>query len=85
MTSAADLAVLAESRWRGLPLLWQEELRIFIAYAEHRSQALHLDDLELWFERVQRGECPVIGSKCSKPERGSRFCAFHRPGAPPGM
>jgi hypothetical protein len=80
-TSLGDLAA---ALWRGLPLLWQEELRLFELYEAHVGQELTREGLELWMTRVQAGECPVAGSACDKP-RGSRFCAHHRPGALPGM
>lgn len=79
-----SLCASAQALWRGLPFLWQEELRVFQAYACHRGEPARLGDLELWLDRVQEGQCPVVGSSCGKPGPG-RFCAFHRPLAPPGM
>lgn len=72
----ATLADYAASLWHGLPFLWQEELRIFVAYEASVNQILTRDGLELWMTRVQAGQCPVAGSGCDKPRSG-RFCARH--------
>ncbi len=74
--SEAELTDYARELWRGLPFLWQEELRIFVAYEASVGQILTREGLELWMTRVQAGECPVAGSGCDKP-RGGRFCARH--------
>lgn len=79
-----DLADYAAALWRGLPFLWQEELRVFGEYEAHVGQELTRDGLELWMRRVQARECPVAGEACAKPKQG-RFCEHHRDGALPGM
>lgn len=85
MTLAAeDLADMAQLLWRGLPFLWQEELRLFVRYEAHVGQELTKEGLVLWMTRVQAGECPVAGAACSAPKT-SRFCEHHLPGAPSGM
>lgn len=71
-----ELADYARELWRGLPFLWQEELRLFVAYEASVDQAVTREGLELWMTRVQAGQCPVAGSGCDKP-RGGRFCARH--------
>lgn len=82
---ASELAGSAQALWRGLPLLWQEELRLFEAYEVHVGQALTTEGLELWLTRVQARQCPVAGSGCDRPQGPGRFCALHRAKAPPGM
>lgn len=74
---SADLESLARRLWRGLPFLWQEELRLFVKYEICVGQELTEEGLELWMTRVQVQECPVAGSGCKKPTQG-RFCEFHR-------
>lgn len=78
------LLALAERLWRGLPLLWQEELRVFEVYEAHVGQELTEEGLDLWMSRVQERRCPVAGNACDRPKRG-RFCERHRLLAPPGI
>lgn len=79
-----SLEPLAASLWRGIPLLWQEELRLFAAYEASVGQELTTEGLTLWMERVQARRCPVAGEACDKPRHG-RFCEHHRLKAPLGM
>lgn len=81
-TDQETLARSAERLWRGMPFLWRDELQRFSEYMEHRQEPAHAGELELWFERVQMGQCPIVGSGCSSPLPGSRFCAFHQRLAP---
>ncbi len=83
MTSE-ELTDRAQLLWRGLPFLWKEELRLFVAYEAHVHQEVTLEGLTLWMTRVQAGECPVAGHACSLP-KGSRFCDHHRRDLPQGM
>jgi hypothetical protein len=71
-----DYEAIARRLWRGLPLLWQEEVPLFEAYSKAVAQELTEEGFELWITRVQARECPVAGSGCDKPRR-SRFCDFH--------
>lgn len=72
-----DFEAIARSAWRGLPLLWQEEQRLFEAYEASVNQELTEEGFLIWLTRVQARECPVAGSGCLSPKRG-RFCDFHR-------
>ncbi len=72
-----DLEALARRLWRGFPLFWQEELRVFGVYEASVGQEVTLEGVELWFGRVQARLCPVAGEGCKKPERG-RLCELHR-------
>lgn len=83
-----DIEALARALWRGLPLLWQEELRLFEAYEVAVGQEITEEGLRLWMDRVQTERCPVAGTGCDRPKRG-RFCERHRAlmpaSAPPGL
>jgi hypothetical protein len=72
----SELADYARTLWRGLPYLWEEEFRAFVKYEHSVDQELTKEGLELWFERVQMGQCPVAGKGCDRP-KGGRFCARH--------
>lgn len=71
------LQARAQKLWRGIPWLWEEEFRVFLAHEASVGQEVTLEGLELWFGRVQAALCPVAGEGCKKPARG-RFCEFHR-------
>ncbi len=75
---ASSLEAAAQRLWRGLPLFWKEELRLFEAYERAVGQELTEEGLQMWFTRVQARQCPVAGAGCQKPKRG-RFCEHHRP------
>lgn len=72
-----DLAPHAERLWRGLPLVWREELRLFETWEAAVGQELTVEGLELWMTRVQARRCPVAGEGCQRPKQG-RFCSHHR-------
>ena len=77
VVTSESLEAQAQTLWRGLPWLWEEELRVFLGYEASVGQEVTEEGLELWFGRVQAALCPVAGEGCKKPVRG-RFCEFHR-------
>ena len=72
-----DFEAIAQRLWRGLPLMWQEEQRIFEVYEPLVGQELTEEGFELWLTRVQVRRCPVAGTGCDAPRHG-RFCERHR-------